>query len=593
MHTQAKPAAVDSPQATDPCPRDLTSQELSVLRVLCEQVAVPLDQLPRILGCTRVEMDETVDALQRIGCVVGRRFFPTDAAWVWASPLGARLSGAGFAYRVPAVRFLTHRRAVNEVRIHLAGREPEGRWVCERELERTLEKGQPKPDAVFEVGGERHAIEVELSHKSQPALRTIIASHSRRYDAIVYFCGPRTRGLLELSRRRDRWPKLVVREVPGLQTVLATRSRGFGVPLRNACPPERVRWARRRRSPRAPKSWEREILALISEQGAIPIDQLPRFLDCDRNRAEDFAEHLCEAKFARRAQLLAAEPEWIWLSEGGTRLAQTGFSPYLPAPGALARLRAINEIRLRVQGGASRARWIGWRSLRRELRGRGRIPDAVVEIGDERHAIEVELGRRVSREDAARMIAHRSANYDAVICFCTDRARRFYERLAAQNHWPKLLIHQLPAPGAAPKGRSPSRWRHCAEALAAARRDRPSARDSRLLSWQPAERPARSEVDDLLWAELEDLIPAHGARPSQRRMPDRTALSGILYVARTAISWSDLPTELGYGSGVTCWERLRKWERDGAWPEIQRLLQGKLPDGERIAWSRLAPHSRH
>lgn len=86
-----------------------------------------------------------------------------------------------------------------------------------------------------------------------------------------------------------------------------------------------------------PTPREISILRLLSEQVAVPLDQLARFLDCDEDRAQRLAEHLCDAKFTRRAQLLAGEPDWIWLSEGGTRLSRTGFKSYLPAPGALAR----------------------------------------------------------------------------------------------------------------------------------------------------------------------------------------------------------------------------------------------------------------
>jgi len=600
MHTQAKSAAADSKRLTAHRRRDLTPQEISVLRVLCEQVAVPLDQLPRFLGCPRAEAEEIVDALQRIGCVVQQCFLAGDAAWIWPSRRGARLSGTSFGHRTPTVRWLTHRRAVNEVRLYLAEREPGGRWVCEREVERAIGEGQPRPDAIFEVGGERHAIEVELSRKPRPALHAIIASHSRRYDAIIYFCGPQTRRLLVQARERDRWPKLVVRDVPGLQRTLATRKRGFGVPLHDARAPKHVRWANRRKLPRRPKNWERDILALLCEQGAAPLDQLARFLGCDHDRAQELAAHLCDANFARRAQLLATEPEWIWLSDGGTRLSQTGFKSYLPAPGALARLRAINEVRLRVEAGASGARWIGWRSLRRELCGAGRIPKAVVEVGAERHAIEVELTRK-EKSDAVAMIAHRSANYDAVICFCTAKTRRFYERLAAQSHWPKLLIHELPTPGVTLRAKSPSRWRHCLEGFEAdARAHRvglhahPSSPGSRKLFWQPAQNPTRSEVDDPLWAKLEQLIPADcrsGSGSGARRMPDRTALSGILYIARNDIGWNELPHYLGYGSGVTCMERLRRWESAEAWKGMERLLRAELRDADRIAWPRLAPQS--
>jgi transposase len=272
------------------------------------------------------------------------------------------------------------------------------------------------------------------------------------------------------------------------------------------------------------------------------------------------------------------------LTEGGNRLSGVGFKAYLPAPGALARLRAINEIRLHIAAQAPQAHWIGWRTLRRELSGFGQIPNAVVEVDGERHALEVELTRK-ERADATEMVEHRSARYDAVVCFCTPKTRRFYERLAAKNYWPKLVIYPLPEPGSEAAEPSP---------LPASFSFKPASgrRRPRRLPWQPSIKPSLSEVDDDLWTELEPLIPKDcrsGSVPRPKRLPDRTALSGILYVLRHGIGWQELPLELGYGSYVTCWARLRQWEQEGAWPPVQQLLCTKLPDGDRLEWSRLSP----
>jgi transposase len=79
--------------------------------------------------------------------------------------------------------------------------------------------------------------------------------------------------------------------------------------------------------------------------------------------------------------------------------------------------------------------------------------------------------------------------------------------------------------------------------------------------------PSRFEISDELWAEVEPLIPA---RPRRRRyagrnaIDDRLVLNGILHVLHTGIAWEDLPREYGYGSGVTCWRRLRTWQQAGA-----------------------------
>ncbi len=40
-------------------------------------------------------------------------------------------------------------------------------------------------------------------------------------------------------------------------------------------------------------------------------------------------------------------------------------------------------------------------------------------------------------------------------------------------------------------------------------------------------------------------------------------LCGILYVLHTEIQWERLSEELGFGSGMTCWHRLRDWNEAG------------------------------
>ena len=44
-----------------------------------------------------------------------------------------------------------------------------------------------------------------------------------------------------------------------------------------------------------------------------------------------------------------------------------------------------------------------------------------------------------------------------------------------------------------------------------------------------------------------------------RPLDDRLVLQGILFVLHTGIGWEHLPQELGFGSGMTGWRRLRSW----------------------------------
>lgn len=189
-------------------------READALRLLSEQVAMPLDQLARFLALDLGQGARLAQHLDERGLVESKRFLARDYPWLWLSRRGAERAGTGFPYREPDVSSIAHRRALNEIRLHLRDRAPEGRWVCERVVYRRRDPEDHLPDAVFEIGGERHAIEAELSTKTNSEIRQIVAEHSNRYDAVLYFCGPHPYNLLKRVQAEGRWPKLVVRRLP-------------------------------------------------------------------------------------------------------------------------------------------------------------------------------------------------------------------------------------------------------------------------------------------------------------------------------------------------------------------------------------------
>jgi len=85
---------------------------------------------------------------------------------------------------------------------------------------------------------------------------------------------------------------------------------------------------------------------------------------------------------------------------------------------------------------------------------------------------------------------------------------------------------------------------------------------------------AFSLVPDEFWNEIEPLLPKETLKPKGGRpmISNRAALVGIVFVLRTGAAWRMLPKELGCGSGVTCWRRLRDWTRAGVWSEVHRRL---------------------
>jgi transposase len=96
-------------------------------------------------------------------------------------------------------------------------------------------------------------------------------------------------------------------------------------------------------------------------------------------------------------------------------------------------------------------------------------------------------------------------------------------------------------------------------------------------------------VSDELWELVEPVLPKKERRfryPGRRRLPDREALCGILFVLHTGIAWRHLPLELGFGSGATCWRRLDQWQRAGVWGRLHVVLLTRLRAAGEIEWSR-------
>ena len=100
---------------------------------------------------------------------------------------------------------------------------------------------------------------------------------------------------------------------------------------------------------------------------------------------------------------------------------------------------------------------------------------------------------------------------------------------------------------------------------------------------------AKPLLPEELWAVIEPLLPPILPRGPQGGRPpisNRQALTGILFVLKTGLPWEDLPSEMGCGSGMSCWRRLRDWQAAGLWAKIHGVLLQKLEHAGTLDWSR-------
>ena len=99
---------------------------------------------------------------------------------------------------------------------------------------------------------------------------------------------------------------------------------------------------------------------------------------------------------------------------------------------------------------------------------------------------------------------------------------------------------------------------------------------------------AKELVSDELWEIVESLLPEEPPKPKggRPRLDDRAALTGILFVLKSGIPWEMLPQEMGCGSGVTCWRRLKEWQEAGVWERLLSVLLDRLGGDDQIEWER-------
>jgi DNA-binding transcriptional ArsR family regulator len=196
----------------------LRRRDLELVGWLGEQYGARTDQLETLLDCGPRTVQRILSRLRDAGLVTTRRLLVGEPAWVIPTSTGLRAAGHGFGVWQPRLGLLAHVAAVNEVRLHVQARSPESEWVSERVLARERQAGEHLPDGVVLVEGQRVAIEVELTVKSQRRLTAILDELTRRFDPVLYFCAAGPHRQLTAFAGSGRWPTLGVRQLPARST---------------------------------------------------------------------------------------------------------------------------------------------------------------------------------------------------------------------------------------------------------------------------------------------------------------------------------------------------------------------------------------
>lgn len=423
--------------------RELTLDDYRALRLVSEQRAMPLDQLQEFLGLSIERVQEITWTLCLAGLLERRSFLVREEPWVWLSGIGRQFLGLGqepFVFGV-GVSQLEHFRAVNEVRFKVE-QKSDGRWLEPKEAAKlTGGRAAFRPDGVLLVGEELHAFKVELTPKSMARLSEIIDAQCKRFDYVVYVCSPTVRRLL------DRLPDVLSHENLMLGELPKETTRYLTDPKFRLDGDEDPKG---RQIISDPDDQEYLAINLLVEQGAIPLDQLARFWQCDIEEAKLFVDQLYEEAYVLRAEPLVDEPMWVWVSNAAARkYCKLALDVPPPRLGGLEVLRANNEARLRMiekMAGSpdlAKARWIGRRELMNVYEAHMVLPSAVFRVGKELHAVEIEFGS-IMKDRCVKLYGERSEEFQTVTVFCRPQVRESLEDLVEEQGWENVDVEELP-----------------------------------------------------------------------------------------------------------------------------------------------------
>ena len=206
----------------------ISERDQELLALIAEQYAVTLDQLAVLIGRTHRTARGLRDRWCAAGWTQSAKLAVDLPPFVWLTSRGSRIAQSAFRTWQPNHGLAAHIEAVTTVRLLLERDLRLGSWECERTIAQTFhsrsETRAHLPDAILTRGGERVAIEVELTLKSRARLDAIIRDLGETHDHVWYFATPRLIPTLDEIASLARWQNVHVHRYPPLAAELVAHA---------------------------------------------------------------------------------------------------------------------------------------------------------------------------------------------------------------------------------------------------------------------------------------------------------------------------------------------------------------------------------
>jgi predicted transcriptional regulator len=393
------------------------------LRLLAEEQATPVDQLARLTGSKLPVLRSQAKRLEREGWLISHSFASDKHAWLALTSYAARHFEVRHFRHRPSPLSLSHRRGINQARIELSEEFPEGSWISEGDILRSRGRSEDHPDAFFEMGGKRWAIEVELARKNTPRVRRHVEGLLQDYDKVIYFCAEHVLSCVGTARSTFPAARFEVRRAKAPAWLLPP-------PKRKA---DKKRLVRRR---------EVELLGVIAEEGAVAIDQLAELLACDPALLNLELAEMEKQGLLEQGYGFPGFPAWVWCTYRGAKASGRGLTRMtVTSPSSLPRRRALMSVRLALTGPQRQGRWITRRMLERAEP----AEVAVLNRPDRQIAITVQLNAPAHGTRQAGVIERLASEYDAVWLYVSAEGKTWAQRQLQRSGWKNVEVKDLPS----------------------------------------------------------------------------------------------------------------------------------------------------